>query len=159
VKKVRYAIGAAGLAPALGLMTPAAAGATSVAPHQPKAAKTVSLAQLRPDLACVGVQHTSRKSSFSGSINYSTGPKFCHVSGFYSHSRPANHISMRIRLYHHGTSAPFRTTYVPEHDYLTHALKFFSSHSASSVRVVWLALVEANAHSVIFVSPVRANIP
>lgn len=62
MKKVRYALGAVGIAPALGLVLPGTAVAASHTPK--KTVKTVSLEHsgtVRPDVSCVG--HTAAKAN------------------------------------------------------------------------------------------------
>jgi hypothetical protein len=57
MKKVRYAIGAAGIAPALGLMLPSAAGAATQVPAQPATAPAVPPGHgkmVRAAAACTG---------------------------------------------------------------------------------------------------------
>jgi hypothetical protein len=76
MKRVRYAIGALGMAPALGLMIPAAAHAAATAPQAPQGAgKTVSLEQRTSPLVTCGNGHykttLNNANNFRGTIHYS----------------------------------------------------------------------------------------
>jgi len=71
-KRVRYALGAAGAVPALGLLMPVAAGAPA-AEHSPsKSGKTVSLAQQRRATCTASRKHTH--ASFSLHLTFWSKP-------------------------------------------------------------------------------------
>src|SRR6266700_1706743 len=102
MKKVRYAIGAAGMAPALGLMMPAMNATAAGAHAAPKnGAKTVSLDHGKTPLVSCGARHSkgATKGPLHGIINY---------SGVCVHSQAAwldkaqSGLTERIRFYSGG---------------------------------------------------------
>lgn len=104
MKKVRYAIGAVGIAPALGLMMAPAANAATAAPHTAKdAGKTVSLELGRtPLLNCSGAHYASDfNNGMSGAIRF-TGSCVRSQEAQIHHSQKG--LTERVRFYSiHGT--------------------------------------------------------
>jgi hypothetical protein len=114
MKRVRYAIGAVGIAPALGLMMVPAANAATAAPHTAKdAGKTVSLQHGRtPFLNCGGGTTTSNLAASD------------QLYGYIRHSGLCVHSQQAI-IYHSQKG-------------LTERVRFYSIHGAL-VRTTWQA--------------------
>ncbi len=121
MKKVRYAIGALGAAPAIAFMTPTAhaASAATGAANTGKAGKSVSLIHAKmaqPDVTC-GTSKFARSSSsrhnFSARVDYQGSGCIAIVSG--SLSVKVTGLQMRVRLYSiHGTRTH---QYLDDHTY------------------------------------------
>ena len=105
MKKVRYVIGAVGVAPALGLMMPAVNAAAAVTHTAKKEGKTVSLVHSRPDPGGVrrvcggGHSKHATKGIFEGFVFYS-GTCIHETEGILGKSQTG--LSMRTRLYSTG---------------------------------------------------------
>jgi len=104
VKKVCYAIGAVGIAPTLGLVTPAATAAATVTHNPGGTGKTVSFRQdrdgVRPMLNCGRTHHAyvvSPKADISGSI-YWSGTNCVNQVGAFLYKRQTG-LTMRVRFY------------------------------------------------------------
>jgi hypothetical protein len=100
MKKVRYAIGALGVAPTLGLMMPTANAVAAVTHSPGKASKTVSLEHSKvPRIDTCGHGHSKHgnKGSFEGIVYYSSGKCMHETEGILG-KRQAG-LSMRTRLY------------------------------------------------------------
>lgn len=107
MKKVRYALGVVGLAPAAGLLMPATGAAAPVA-HTPKTAgKAVSLQHVhgtaRPGLTC-GATHTSSTHSRNGHLReiilyslFGGSPCISSVAGLLNKNQRS--LEMRTRVY------------------------------------------------------------
>ncbi len=119
MKKVRYAIGALGAAPAVALMMPAAnaanaANATAGAAHAGKTVKFVSLTHVKgaPLATSCDVDHTHNSSSgMRGYISYD--PVSGCIGFVEGHRYNSDHVSrqMRVRFYRSGTVGPASTYY------------------------------------------------
>ena len=97
MKKVRYALGALGVAPALGLLVPAANAATAQA-HAPKQpVKTVSLRNDAALIVCGNTTtHTASANRLHGRITYE-GRCVHFQSAYITHSQ--NSLTERVRFY------------------------------------------------------------
>jgi hypothetical protein len=105
MKKVRYALGAVGLAPAIGLLMPAASTAAAQV-HAPKAAKKVSLVHSQDNAVPAITCGSGRQASFiSGNghlrelLNYSLRSGGCVHSVFGLLNRDQTGLEMRTRVY------------------------------------------------------------
>lgn len=99
MKKVRYAIGALGAVPALGLMMPTANAAAAVTHTPGKAGKTVSLEHskmARVDTCGSGHHKTASKGIFEGEVFYS-GSCMHETEGILGKAQTG--LTMRTRLY------------------------------------------------------------
>jgi hypothetical protein len=115
VKKVRYAIGAAGIAPALGLMLPIANAAPAAAHTPRKAPKTVSLQHIGTATKCTG--------TFSRSIHAST-------PGFYASLAVAGNCMLSVTGHMHLSTSPWPLHIMTTRVY-NHGVKVFSGHTNS----------------------------
>jgi hypothetical protein len=144
MKKVRYAIGAVGIAPALGLMMVPAANAATAVPHTAKdAGKTVSLELGRtPLLNCSGAHAASNVNNGLNGYIYHTGSCVRSQQAILYHSQKG--LTERIRFYSiHG--ARVRETWQPGAIFRG----FTSFHSVPNIKAheVCEALVANSNHA------------
>jgi hypothetical protein len=155
VKKVRFAIGAAGLAPAIGLLMPAANAAATTAHTPKKAVKKVSVqhinGRVRPD-ACGTEHHVSVQGRLRELVDYSTGGGGCinSVHGILSLDRTG--LEMRTRVYTVAGGSRVFQNYV-------HGNAFFTGTSFNTAvnkhgSQVCIALVQSTHHSKVNFGPV-----
>jgi hypothetical protein len=154
MKKVRYVIGAAGVAPALGLMIPAANAATAVT-HAPKnPAKTVSFDHGNiPDIKCgsnkiAGV--FSANGHFHGAFNYSGAN--CIHSQWASLNFSKTGLTERTRFYS-GNGTLERTTYQAGRIFHSPTYTFWSSVPNLNAHKVCQALVLNGNHNTVKYGP------
>ena len=124
MKKVRYAFGAIGAAPALGLIMtqgPATTAHTAEAKHPAtaKAAKTVSLpgSGINVVTGCKGVSQTTRTAQYESLTFWHTpflqSECIGTVRGMYDHPYPRSSPSgYRVRIYHNGVRQFSSTHYL-----------------------------------------------
>jgi hypothetical protein len=152
MKKVRYALGAVGAVPALGLMLPAA-NAMPAAPHVTKgASKTVSLGHgSRPLVGC-GHGHTkyTQKGPLGGQIGYS-GTTCIHSQWAILYKKQTG-LTERARFYSGGGYLE-RTTWQAGKISTSHTT-FFSSVPNLNARQVCEALVANGNHNDVKYGPV-----
>jgi len=152
MKKVRYALGAAGVVPALGLLIPAA-NATPVVTHNPRSgAKTVSLAHTNIPLVNCGHNHTkyARKGIFDGGIGYSG--TLCVHSQWAELSKFQTGLTERVRFYSREGYLE-RTTWQAGKD-IDNQYTLFSSLPNSYAHMVCEALVANGNHNDVKYGPV-----
>ena len=154
MKKVRYAIGAAGVAPALGLMIPAANAATTVA-HAPKnPAKTVSFEHgNKPDVKCGSnkIQGVfSANGRFHGAVNFS-GVNCIHAQ-WASLNFAKTGLTERTRFYS-GNGTLERTTYQAGRIFHSPTYTFWSSVPNLNALRVCQALVLNSNHNTVKYGP------
>jgi hypothetical protein len=124
VKKVRYAIGAVGVAPALGLVVPAATAAVTHVPRPvtgQAAAKTVSLQHTGVDPGAVRCAGT-----FSNIITLAS-------PNFTARLSVTGHCLLRVSGFINFTSSPVQPHLMRTRVYSTHGARVFSSEVKSSV--------------------------
>jgi len=164
VKKVRYVVGALGMTPVLGVVTPALAAGTA-GQAMAKTGKMVALAQRdvprAPDITCTGHNPISShkgtgKNYFEGVAFLGSSPRhgFCisGTSGWVSHFQSAMLLRTRVYVKGHYTS------------YLAHGKKdAFGSNSTYFVdnginhavsSMVCEALINSHMHSKVLYGPV-----
>ncbi len=155
MKKVWYALGAAGLAPAVGFVMPATTATAAV--HPPKA-KTVALPQaahhgVRPDLTCRSsyVSYVTQGDLRLG-VAYSLDACMHWVQGVLNHRQVK--LDMRTRIY--GTPGGSRvfSNYVGGFIPITQSYTAFSTDANVYGEEVCIALVESSHHSVVKYGPV-----
>jgi hypothetical protein len=158
MKRVRYMIGAAGVVPVLGLVTPAAY-ATVRAPYAPKdSGKSVSLHQgARPLLTC-GHNHivfasTSNNLLF-GQIGYSG--QTCIHSQWAQLNKRQSGLTERVRYYSGGGA--MEATYWRGGHFTTSQTTFFSSVQNIDGREACQALVANSNHNDVKYGPVCEKI-
>jgi len=147
MKKVRYAIGALGAAPALGLMIPAA-NATATTSHAPgNAGKTVSLQHANRPLVNCGHNHTkyaqSARKLFEAGIGYSG--TLCVESQWGELLKFQTGLTERVRFYSTGGYLE-RTTWQAGKD-IDNQYTWFSSLPNSYAHEVCEALVANGNHN------------
>jgi hypothetical protein len=153
MKKVRYAIGAAGVAPALGLMIPAANAATTVT-HAPKqATKTVSLAHGTIPLLTCHATHSkhalSAHANLDGTIWWS-GALCVHEQQAFLYKHQTG-LTERVRYYSGGGALEY-TGWQAGH--LGFTSTSFSSHPSIYAHEVCQALVLNTNHNTVKYGPV-----
>jgi hypothetical protein len=116
VKKVRYAIGAVGVAPALGLMLPVTNAAPAAAHTPRKAAKTVSLQHVGTNTKCTG--------SFSKTVSAGN-------TNFWASLSVAGNCMLGVVGYIHLTSSPWQPHIMKTRVY-NHGVKVFSGQANSN---------------------------
>jgi hypothetical protein len=152
MKKVRYALGAAGMVPALGLLTPAA-NATVAATHSPRdGAKTVSLHHTNTPLVSCGHNHTkhARAGALDGGIGYSG--TLCVHSEWAELSKFQTGLTERVRFYSGGGYKEL-TTWQAGHD-IDNQFTFFSSVPNVYAHMVCEALVANGNHNDVKYGPI-----
>jgi hypothetical protein len=152
VKKVRYAVGAVGVIPALGLMVPAANAATAVPRVAGGAGKTVALERGNEPLYGCGHGHTkyTGHASIGGQIGYS-GTNCIH-SQWAELFHYQTGLTERVRFYSGGGSLE-TTNWQAGHD-IDNQYTFFSSVPNLNAREVCEALVANGNHSDVKYGPV-----
>jgi hypothetical protein len=153
MKKVRYALGALGVAPALGLLAPAANAAPAQA-HAPKTpVKTVSLRNGTPLIVCGA---TNAKNGSANHLHaHVTYQGHCvhFQSGYITHSQ--NSLTERVRFYN-SVGTRIAQTKIPGHQGGGRTT-FKSSPNVTDVYKICEALV-ANGTSSVNYGPVCVNI-
>jgi hypothetical protein len=150
VKKVWYALGAAGLAPAVGLAIPATTAAAAV--HPPKAkAKAVSLQHVvghetKPDLTC-GSAFASyvHDGDLRLGVFWSSFACIHGVQGILNHRQVK--LDMRTRIYSYPGGPRVYSNYVGGYIPPTQSYTGFSKDPNVYGEQVCIALVESSHHS------------
>jgi hypothetical protein len=151
-KKVRYALGAAGAIPTIGLLTPAA-NATAAISHSPRTgAKTVSLRNTNEPLVQCGHNHAKHTSHglLVGGIGYSG--TLCIHSQWAELDKWQTGLTERVRIYSGGGYLE-RTTWQAGKD-IDNQYTFFSSIPNSYGHQVCEALVANSNHNDVKYGPV-----
>jgi hypothetical protein len=152
VKKVRYAIGAVGVIPALGLMAPAANAAAAAPRVAGGASKTVALERGNAPLYSCGHGHTkyAQNGSLGGEIGYSGTT--CIHSQWAELDHFQKGLTERVRFYS-GAGTLETTNWQAGHD-IDNQYTFFSSVPNLNAHKVCEALVANSNHSDVKYGPV-----
>jgi hypothetical protein len=154
MKRVRYAIGAIGVAPVLGLIIPAANAMAAVPQISKNAGKSVSLGHGERPLVNCGHNHTKFASGSGlfagGQIGYSGTT--CIHSQWAELDKFQAGLTERVRFYS-GAGALERTTWQAGHD-IDNQFTFFSSVPNLNGRMACEALVANSNHNDVKYGPV-----
>lgn len=151
MKKVRYAFGALGAVPALGLATPPATAATHVSA---RTGKTVSMTRRTPEANCNARHATGTVNDFSATIYYSRdiGCIGSVRGAFYNHT--SRNWWMRVRSYSaHGVYTRYNTSGVVRGN----TIYFSSQPFGMRITQVCEAIVNAASPSKVKFGPVCEN--
>jgi hypothetical protein len=155
VKKVRYALGAIGIAPVIGMVMPVPT-ATAATRVPVKTAKRVSLLDARgrtvPDLTCHSPHVTSPHRSIHGlriQVGYSNGDSGCIAQVHGEISTAKTGLEMRTRVYSVPGGSQVFQNYVHGDASILGGYTAFSTKPNVHGEQVCIALVESKHHSVI----------